>query len=299
MGRSRGQIILVAAFALALIFVSLALILNTAIFTENLATRETADGHDALDLQQAVAETGDVLLRKTNRGGGTKTELTETYRDRIENYSDIENVHAVARGSIRDIFVRQTHNGTYINQSNNGTLEDDDGNSTWQVTADTTDVRAMTFNMSAAESGTPFELNATNGSSTWTLSVNESSDTFFVTLNDFSGNSVEENFTEDTLEIQPTNGSIDGERWPELQFQDAFEGPFEMWISNGSNASGTYQMTVDTPEDDIDNDGYDQSNDPHKTDAIYNATLGLELFREDLEYRANVTIEPEGPDPRQ
>jgi hypothetical protein len=298
MGRSRGQIILVAAFALALIFVSLALILNTAIFTENLATRETADGHDALDLQQAVAETGDVLLRETNRDGGSETVLTETYRDRIKNYSDIENVHAVARGSIRDIFVRQTHNGTYINQSNNGTIEDDDGTSTWQVTANTTDVRAMTFNMTAAEPGTPFELNATNGSSTWTLSINESSNTFYVTLNTLSGDTVEENVTEDSLDIQPTNGSIDGERWPELQFQDAFEGPFEMWIANGSNASGTYQMTVDTPEGEIGDDGYDQSVDPHKTEAIYNATLGLELSREDLEYRANVTIEPEGTDPR-
>ncbi|MFW5900746.1 MAG: DUF7261 family protein, partial [Halodesulfurarchaeum sp.] len=112
MDRSRGQIILLAGFALAIIFVSLALILNTAIFTENLATRETDDGHDALDLQQAVIETGDVLLRETNHDGGDYPELLRTYRAWIHDYRDAENTHAIARGSIREVRVVETHNGT-------------------------------------------------------------------------------------------------------------------------------------------------------------------------------------------
>ena len=44
---NRGQLLLVAAIALGILFVALALILNTAIFTENLATRSSRWRSDA------------------------------------------------------------------------------------------------------------------------------------------------------------------------------------------------------------------------------------------------------------
>ena len=53
----RGQIILVAAFAIAVIFVSLALIVNSAIFTENLASRGETAGSDGALSMRAMVET--------------------------------------------------------------------------------------------------------------------------------------------------------------------------------------------------------------------------------------------------
>ncbi|MEF8907354.1 MAG: hypothetical protein V5A13_05805, partial [Haloarculaceae archaeon] len=51
--RDRGQIILVTAFALAVAFVALSVVINGAIFTQNLATRgDTAGGGDALQQRQ-------------------------------------------------------------------------------------------------------------------------------------------------------------------------------------------------------------------------------------------------------
>ena len=40
----RGQILLIAAFALAVIFIALGLVVNGAIFTENLASQGDASG---------------------------------------------------------------------------------------------------------------------------------------------------------------------------------------------------------------------------------------------------------------
>ncbi|GGN96763.1 MULTISPECIES: DUF7261 family protein [Haloarcula] len=64
----RGQIILIAAFALAVTFVALALIVNSAIFTENLASRgETAGSDDALAMRAMVETNAGYALDDANR----------------------------------------------------------------------------------------------------------------------------------------------------------------------------------------------------------------------------------------
>ena len=68
----RGQLLLVTALALAVLLVTVALLLNTAIFTENVATRETtADGRAAIELRgEAVDAVGDLIETETRAGGG-------------------------------------------------------------------------------------------------------------------------------------------------------------------------------------------------------------------------------------
>jgi len=51
----RGQIILIAALALAVTFIGLALVVNSAIYTQNLASRgEVAGSNDALEMRAMV-----------------------------------------------------------------------------------------------------------------------------------------------------------------------------------------------------------------------------------------------------
>lgn len=69
--RDRGQIILIAAFALAVLFVSLALIVNSAIFTENLASRGETTGSDGALMARAMAE--------ENVGNGVRSANTYNY----------------------------------------------------------------------------------------------------------------------------------------------------------------------------------------------------------------------------
>ena len=93
---SRGQIILVAALAIAVTFVALALIVNTVIFTENLATRETVDGQQAVAFDQSVKETGEALLarahaRNASADADNSSELVSRFRADIDLLAEAEN----------------------------------------------------------------------------------------------------------------------------------------------------------------------------------------------------------------
>ncbi|MDZ7850960.1 MAG: hypothetical protein U5K70_09295 [Halodesulfurarchaeum sp.] len=257
MGRSRGQMLLVAAFAMAVVFVALALILNTAIFTENLATRETTDGHDAVDFHDSVVETGDVILRETNAEESSYGTLVSTYRDRIDTYSDAELAHGLNRGTLRNVTLMRTHNGTLLNQSDGTNFENDGGNSTWQVAEGITDTRAGTLNVTAVDTNATFVFNVTDGSESWELAVNQSDETTFdVFLETPHNETSSRSYSTRSLEIQPTNGSIENETWADLQFQNGFSGAYDLWIGNGTNATGTFRMVVNKAEGEIDGSDY-------------------------------------------
>ncbi|MFB6085754.1 MAG: hypothetical protein ABEJ84_02940 [Halodesulfurarchaeum sp.] len=295
MGRSRGQILLVAAFAMAIIFVALALILNTAIYTENLATRETVGGHEVLDFQESVIEVGAVLLRRTNAEESTYQTLRSTYRERIRNYSDAELAHALTRGTIRNVTLLETHNGTLLNQSTVSNFENEGGNSTWQLVHGVTDARAVRFEVTDVDSNATLRINATNGSETWGLLVNESNGSFGVSVQTPTNGSSSRMYSTESLEIRPTEGSIENRTWADLEFQNAFPDEFDLWIKNGSNATGTYRLIVDEAVNQIDGSDYA---DRQLRPVIYNATLQIALLQDKLEYRANVTIEPDGTNAR-
>ena len=289
MDRRRGQIVLVAAFGLALFFVTLALLLNTAIFTEHLATRETVDATDAYDFQDSVRETGGVLLWETNREASTEAALARTYRERVENYSDAEQAHGVATGEYRTVLLRDIHNGTMVTQETDAPLESPGGNATWRLADDVSAARAVTLNVSSVDAGHPLVLNATNGSHTWELRIEEDGTDFTVAVSRANGSTTTRTVTA-PLHVEPTNGTIDGEEWSPLTFQDQLADSWAIWIANGSTATGSYRFVLDQADDTI---AWADGSNPSHEPALYNATLGLELEREDLDYRANVTVAPD------
>ena len=67
----RGQLLLITALALAVILLTVALLLNAAVYTENVATRETAaDSRDAIAFRGEAVDGVADLIRTENRGGG-------------------------------------------------------------------------------------------------------------------------------------------------------------------------------------------------------------------------------------
>ncbi|MDR5657089.1 hypothetical protein RH831_07830 [Halodesulfurarchaeum sp. HSR-GB] len=301
MERSRGQIILVAAFALAVVFVALALVLNTAIFTENLATRETVDEHDAIDLRAAATDTGDMLLRATNENDSLRTDaatLVGAYRDRIDTYSQAEFNHSLTQGAVHHVRLEETHNGTMVHQTTDTTFESAGGHDTWQVGSGVTDVRRGQITVTNASTSTPVVFNATNGSASWSVSVQGSADGYDVTVESVTGTTSVHSDDGPAVVLRPTNGTVNGTEMDNLRVQSQFEGPFELWISNGSTATGTYRLIHDVPYAEFDDSAFDGVDDPMAHPAIYNATLSVELSRSDLEYATNVTVEPNGPEPR-
>jgi hypothetical protein len=136
--RDRGQIILIAAFALAVTFVALAVVVNSAIFTENLASRgETGGSDDALSLRYDV-EQG--VGRSIESANVYNTTSQSTLEEGVEK--GIGNVNAAfsKQNAAHTAIVNVSHTGspTYgsrvvQNESGGRTFESNTGDSNWVV----------------------------------------------------------------------------------------------------------------------------------------------------------------------
>ncbi|MFW6457782.1 MAG: DUF7261 family protein [Halodesulfurarchaeum sp.] len=299
MDRSRGQIIIAAAFALAIVFVSLALILNAAIFTENLATRDSVDDTAVYDFRDAVGEVTEVLILKGNdntTSETTESELFDTFRERIEAYSEAERTHSLRTGSLPQISVASVHNGTIIRQSASAPLENNSNNGTWQLAEGVEDFRRFSVTVDTITGG-PTTFTVTNGTHSWELAIRESSDEATLTVSAPNGDSTTR--TEELpVTVSPTNGSINGSADPAFDIADSPTGPVDFWIANGSNTTGTYEVTIDQPKSTVDLSQYSAPTSPNATVAIYNASVDLDLEQSELRYTERILVEPGETDPR-
>jgi hypothetical protein len=97
---SRGQLILLTAFALGAIFLGLALIANSAIFTENLATRnENVESTDALEYRYSVTQaTGEIVAFANEYNHTSHDEITANVEQGIRDMSAYTGIQQVERG---------------------------------------------------------------------------------------------------------------------------------------------------------------------------------------------------------
>ena len=109
-GYDRGQMLLVGAFALSLVFVALALLLNSAVYAENLATRSSGD-----DTQEASEFSKEVRL--TARGILANLESsssdTSTFEPIMESWGDRAARHYAADGVTVEVSVKNPSMVTY------------------------------------------------------------------------------------------------------------------------------------------------------------------------------------------
>lgn len=83
----RGQLILITGLVIAVVLVSTVLILNTAIYTENLATRSTGDDtSEAIEFQNVVIDgSTEILQNETNSTAALDQYFTQIQRHYIED----------------------------------------------------------------------------------------------------------------------------------------------------------------------------------------------------------------------
>lgn len=297
MDDSRGQIILVAALAIAVTFVALALVVNAVIFTENLATRETVQGGEAVRFQQSVAESGGALMWRANQYNNTSDYdvLTAAFERDVDRLAEGENLHAVSQGSLRDVRIVSIHNGTMIQQTDKRHVNDTQDNSSWQAAVGVSDTRRFVMDISEIHDD-EFRVNVTDGTARWVMEVHQSGE--IEVFHD--GTSVGTCGLSTDERIGITNGSVNGTECEELQFAEGVGTPYDISFENGDAVNASYHLIVDKPETELRSDtpdSYDFSPPPDLHPAIYNSTVWIEVERSDLDYSSNVTIAPEGDKP--
>lgn len=307
----RGQMLLVTALALAVLLVAVALLLNTAIFTENVATRDTtADGSEAIELRgEAVDSVGELIETENREGGGDSDDVEAG----VDAMGPLVNRERARGGTIATLSYNHSETGTLFewldpdtpreftaDGDGNWTLVDGLGNTRGFVLEldadqlerlsdpDTTTVENQAFgvrfvNTDPGEKNvTQYIYNDTDLDRVVITKANESSDlTQQCAIDDTDTNTIVD-LTGDRLS---TDESVvecyrDDGLWPDNEFD-------EIEFRNGDSATGTFAVTVDI----------DASAPPdvEARDSIYSVTVDIAYQSQDLSLETTAPVAPGEP----
>lgn len=272
----RGQIILIAAFALAVTFVALALIVNSAIFTENLASRgETGGSDDALEARAMVeASAGEALYGANVHNTSSDSALDDGFEDGLVHTQQQLEFQQVTSGVLVDVSLvsgSQVY-GSRIAQNESGgrTFEDNalSGGGEWQVvtrasrfSADHNATRSFEMNVSELPSSSdPFivRANGTGGSPKWRMEVYSNTlgailvgDTITVDVTTPSGSeSCTVSADREYTHIDVTEGTVDGEPCDALQRGFTDSGGLTVYDGRFAHGVGDeYNVTFENGDD--------------------------------------------------
>lgn len=321
MSESRGQLILVAALGLAVAFVALALLLNTVIYAENLATRGAdVGGGDAIAYQEAAESGVEGAVARANEYNYSSNEtLVSRVRADVAAWSASAERYATLDATASSATLVNVTNGTTIAQNATRNFTDNDTVEDWRLAADVTGVRRFELNVSRASlhsrsdrfpdnatlrGSDAFRANVTNGSATVTVAVYEDTDPdpnqvvvqVVNASDDLAGNCTVD---ADHVRVDLTEGRVGDDDCDALDVPGV-EGSFEIAYDNGDQAEGVYGLVVDDERSDVvaalpdDPFAIYGSGVPYAVPAVYDATVAVRVATPDLSYRANVTAAPTG-----
>lgn len=303
--RDRGQLVLVGGLVVAIGLVALVLLLNTALFTENVATRGLAPGGErAYDHATFAERAGESVLRAADRPATERSDpqVVETaVTGAVSRVADSTgNLSLQQHGAYTELTVANSTRGTALVQNASREFTSTDSSGSWTL-AETNGIRRFTTTVDAGSMPTTsdaFTVEVSGGEGTWRGYVNATADgTVRVTAGG-------ETCTSDaaTATINWTNGTLDGCTFPFAV--DAAGAPvgdqLTLRFENGSRATGTYFLVVATEgtESSVASTNFA---DPGSgtSPRWYRTMYGLELTAyyddRDVQYRTTVRVAPDEP----
>ncbi|GGN19016.1 DUF7261 family protein [Halarchaeum nitratireducens] len=297
-GDERGQLILIAGIGIAVALVALALVLNSLVFTQYLATKPTADGSDAIAYERAVEDGVRGLVSEANYreyGPG----VDETVEDGIAgNWSDSLTKQYGAHGTLVNVSVRTVEEGTSVHQDDARRFTNASGSGNWTPIESADGVRGFRLtvtNASETSADRPLRVNVTlDGGLTTPVEIYD--DGTGVVLNDTTEEDTVSDGFSTPATINFSNGSVDGRETDELAFYD---GPnvTQVSIANGDRAVGKYVAVAnDTGAGGVTSaDDYQTTTDrsPYAVDAVYATTLHATYVGPDVTYETGLRVAPD------
>ena len=266
----RAQLLLLAGLVIAVMFVALALTLNTVIYTENLASRGsgTAGGDASTQFLDTTEEAIAGILERVNRNHyESHVSVRENLTDDLDVWRNTTGRSYAASGVVTNVSRRALDNGTRIVQTNRSrNLTAADGSSNWTLASGLSGVRQFRVNLTRASlanatqstlgSNDVFHLRIDDRSTAWEVYVYRpppGNDTIGVTVrNASSGDSRQACTVEGAhARLNLTAGTVGGEPCSGLSFLSGLRGPYAISYNqtestaNVSTANGTYHLIVD------------------------------------------------------
>jgi hypothetical protein len=329
-GGDRGQILLIAAFVLAVIFVALALIVNSAIFTENLASRgDTAGSDGALSMRADVAtNVGDGIRAANRNDNGSVNDLTAAVRASVRNISKQTGRQSARSGRIVDVANQSYSEGRRLYQSDGSSFSNETGTNDYVVASgvsradDGNGTRAFIIeadSISASTNSSAFEIRAqrslaTGTDDSWRARIwRNGTDAVHVrTLRNNGSDTVVADceVTQDPsstdFDIDVTGGTIEGEYCGALATGPTGERfhfasgtgvggseNYDISFANADQISGSYSLVL---YNDADLSLPSTSSSLRSDIALYDVTVRYTYYTADLRYETDVRVAPGEPD---
>lgn len=299
----RAQLLLVGALTLAVVFLSLSLLLNSVIYTENLATRQTnTDVETATTFRFTAIDVLGDAIEHANRGDAADLAARrDDYRNATGAAIPILANHSATDGLATDIERRTVSRGTRIADTNaSSTLTpENDSTANWTVV---TDARVRNARL-RVETGAVVRIVVDDGTARDVVLDGTAGE---LRVEDESGAC---SLAGGRTWIDLTAARVDGERCRPLATLP-FDDEVTVSIANGSDATGTYSLVVDRYETGtrsaVDTRNYPGQcappspptyNDsgagaPYTSPAIYAATADISVASRDIDHRRTVRTAP-------
>jgi hypothetical protein len=314
----RGQLVLVAGLAIAVALLALILLLNTAIYTQNLATRDAnvAD-EDAIEYRNTVVSASSQIVDAENQAE------YDSYDDVRENTSaGIERTDTLLRqrhaehgtsADINDSSITH-HQGRLVRQTNDSReFNDAGGLSDWTMAVEIQNTRQYTATVDRSSLNTTDAANATadgfhvrlleNGTATdWSAAVYTNDTTNDIALAVEQDGAAEPtqvcSVDQATATVDFTDGTLAGEPCPGYTWREGVDAPYDITYRNGDQASGSYNVTVNTTgvatvTEPVEVNADPTGGSPYAVPAVYSITFSLTYETAEIRYVNTVRVAPD------
>lgn len=328
-GRDRGQLILVTGLAVAVTLVALVLLLNTVIYTQNLATRGAGveDGEAVSFRQEVVEGVGGVIDAENREEYDSETKVEENVTAAVSRVDTLLSRYYAESATVADVEAESLAltDGYLLRQTNASRNFSAAGNSApvdWTLAEDAGDgseagVRGFQMTVSRenlTDADSPpagFSVLLDGDSNDWRMYVYDD--------NGDDGDSYEgitvavKNGSEDSptavcsvsgpeATIDLTAGTINGSACPELVWAKGVSAPYDVEFRSGDEATGTYGLTVATPDGtatDVKTGNFAGPGDeesPRAVPAVYAAEVEIHFETPNLAFHTTLRVAPGEPE---
>jgi hypothetical protein len=306
-GAKRGQLMIITALLLAVLFIGLAVVLNSAIYTENLSTRSTDNTDDAISKASMTFDTVDTRLERANaQHNDSYDDLTRNYTRLTTSFRDSYGSEYAKQGISFDITTIDQTNGTHLRQTNQSRefTNASGGASDWQVAGGVGGVSDYTMVVNRDDLYTDGGGSDLLGNSSTVLITDESGTVWELHIYENTDNNVTVKPVVDGTEKSPCEvdaaeveidlvaGTVGGRQCSTLVFAEGLAGTLDIEYHNPDEIGGTYSLRVDVIIDPAANDHYVAfgTGSPTATPNIYATTTRLAYTSSDISFTATQRI---------
>ena len=285
----RAQLILVGAFALAVVFIALALVMNAAIYTENLATRSesaaTADAHAFHRATTTVSEDAFQYAHEVNDSDHQGLERNVTQA--LEAYYNVTRTQQATGGQLAEATVAGTTEGTNITDETGDFQHPTptaDGN--WTLATGVTSTRKFQMHIDTLTLPPDKEFRVVAGDlSKWYLNVSYDGTEYEIGVNDSTTYTQCHTTTLEDISIDFSAGTVNGNQCAALDLHEV-TGSYNLEFDNPEEVEGEYRVIVDgTPT-------ITSSADPETDPALYSMKVDLIYWTPELRYESTIRVAP-------